>query len=468
MSHLKLTGSTKINTLLEEFPFIIDTLIELDPKLKRLKNLFLRKTVARRATLTDVSQMSDITLRQLFNAISESIEKNSSTEVLIDLIDEAQSGWQDERARRQEILKALVLELHEGGDKDDLQKRFNELLGDVDASEIAAMEQALIDEGSLTAKQITKLCDLHVGIFEHALDQHKRPEVIPGHPVHTYMQENQIANKLISDIRQNPSPELIDRLQQIELHYTRLENQLFPRLEDAGFTGPSQVMWAKHDEIRELFRNKKKLNVEDVTKQIEDLIFKEETILFPTAMELLSSKDWVYVRNGEEEIGYAWVTPGTEWVAITPEIMHQNKKAKEDKLDLLELRTGQLSLSQLTLLLTHLPIEISYIDENDTVRFYSDTSERIFPRSPGVIGRKVQNCHPAKSVHIVNRILDAFKKGHKDSAEFWIQPGGKFIHIRYFAIRDNEGNYRGTLEVTQDITEIRKLEGEQRLLSWQD
>lgn len=468
MSYIKLTESTKINDLIEEFPFIIDTLINLNPKLKRLKNPFLRKTVGRRATLTDVSQMSGTTLSHLLKVLAEGIEKNTSKEVLIEHTDKGKSGWQSERARRQEMLKALILELHEGGDLNDLQKRFNELLGDVDASEIAAMEQALIDEGSLTAEQITKLCDLHVGIFEHALDQHKRPDTIPGHPVHTYMQENQVARSLISEIRQTSSPEMIDKLQQIEIHYTRLENQLFPRLEGAGFTGPSQVMWAKHDEIRELFRLKEKMNVEEVTKQIEDLIFKEETILFPTSLDLLSAKDWAEVRNGEEEIGYAWVIPGTEWVPITPEIIHQPEKESIEEQDLLELKTGQLSPSQVTLLLTHLPIEISYIDENDTVRFYSDTPERIFPRSPGVIGRKVQNCHPTKSVHIVNRILDAFKNGQKDSAEFWIQSKGKLIHIRYFAVRDKEGTYRGTLEVTQDITKIRELEGEQRLLSWQD
>ncbi len=156
MSHIELTESTKINDLIEEFAFVIDTLIELDPKLKRLKNPFLRKTVGRRATLTDVSQMSGTALPQLLQVIAKSIEKNTSKKVLIKQGVE-KSGWQDERTRRQEMLKALVLELHEGGDKNDLQSRFNELLGDVDASEIAAMEQALIDEGSLTAKQITKL-----------------------------------------------------------------------------------------------------------------------------------------------------------------------------------------------------------------------------------------------------------------------------------------------------------------------
>jgi len=464
MSTIKLTKSTKINDLIEEFPFVIDTLIKLDPKLKRLKNPFLRKTVGRRATLTDVSQMSGTALPQLLQVITANIEKSTPNKVLIEFTGEGVSGWQSELSRRQEMLKALILELHEGGDLDDLQKRFNELLGDVDASEIAAMEQALIDEGSLTVEQITKLCDLHVGIFEHSLDQHELPETIPGHPVHTYMQENRVAKTLISEIRQSSNPEIIKKLQEIEVHYTRLENQLFPRLEDAGFTGPSQVMWTKHDEIRELFRQEK-IDVEEVIKQIEDLIYKEETILFPTALDLLGSKEWTEVRNGEEEIGYAWVTPGAEWVPITPETIHRPEIKERD---LLELRTGQLSLSQVSLLLTHLPIEISFIEGNDIVRFYSDTPERIFPRSPGVIGRKVQNCHPKKSVHIVTRILEAFKNGQKDSAEFWIQSKEKFIHIRYFAVRDEDRNYRGTLEVTQDITTIQKLQGEQRLLSWKD
>ncbi|MFX0124265.1 MAG: DUF438 domain-containing protein [Candidatus Hodarchaeota archaeon] len=464
MSSIKITESTKINDLIEEFPFVIDTLIDLNSKLKRLKNPFLRKTVGRRATLTDVSQMSGNTISQLLQVIAASIEKNTTIKVQIELTEKEVSGWQSERARRQEMLKALILELHEGGELNKLQKRFNELLGDVDASEIAAMEQALIDEGSLTAEQITKLCDLHVGIFEHSLEQHKRPETLPGHPVHTYMQENQMARNLISEIRQTSNPETIRKLQEIEIHYTRLENQLFPRLEDAGFTGPSQVMWAKHDEIRDLFRHEK-IDVNEVMKQIEDLIFKEETILFPTALDLLGSREWTEVRNGEEEIGFAWVTPGSEWVAITPETIHQTDIKERD---LLELQTGQLNLSQVSLLLTHLPIEISFIDENDTVRFYSDTPERIFPRSSGVIGRKVQNCHPKKSVYIVNRILDAFKDGRKDNAEFWIQSNKKFIHIRYFAVRDKNKNYRGTLEVTQDVTTIRGLEGEQRLLSWED
>jgi PAS domain S-box-containing protein len=132
------------------------------------------------------------------------------------------------------------------------------------------------------------------------------------------------------------------------------------------------------------------------------------------------------------------------------------------------LDTGQLSLDQINIMLKHLPVDISFVDASDELRYYSDTPQRIFTRTPAVIGRKVQNCHPPKSVHVVQKIIDAFRAGEKDSAEFWIELKGRFIHIRYFAMRDKDGNYRGTLEVSQDVTEIRKLHGERRLLDWED
>ncbi len=365
---------------------------------------------------------------------------------------------------KSEILKQLVLDLHRGGNLQELQDRFKQELGDISALEISKMEQELVDTGQLTTTQITKLCDLHVAIVEHSLKAHQDPETIPGHPVHTYMQENHVAKHIIKEIRQNPSHDLVTKLSDIIIHYTRLENQLFPQLEKKSFTGPSSVMWAKHDEIRALFSQGTKIDPLQIAAAVEDLIFKEEKILFPTALEKLSSSDWLNVWNGEGEIGYSWVIPGNEWQPVTPETI---RIAEEPLMEnLIQLNTGKLSMSQINMILTTLPIEFTLINEKDEVVYYSDSKERIFPRSAGVIGRKVQNCHPPKSVHIVNQILNAFKNGTKDIAEFWIQLNSKFIHIRYFALRDNENTYQGTLEVTQDITTIRNLDGERRLLFW--
>ncbi|MFX0184424.1 MAG: DUF438 domain-containing protein [Candidatus Hodarchaeota archaeon] len=462
-----LSKSTRVIPLIDKFPFLMETLIELNPKLKRLKNPIMRRTIGKRATLVDVSDISGTEISQLLELISRSIQKNSGIEVSIDESLSGKSGWESARERKISMLKSLILELHEGGDMKELRNRFKEEFGDVDASEIAAMEQSIIDEGELTTKQITKLCDLHVGIFEHSLEQHEKPESVHGHPIHTYMEENKYAKELIKQIKGESTPELLMQLAQIEIHYTRLENQLFPRLEKAGFTGPSQVMWAKHDEVRELLKRRDTADIRKLTTAIEDLIFKEETILFPTSLEILSKSDWIAVRAGEEEIGYAWVTPGDDWKPVTPQMIHDEPQTIQVTKGL-KMKTGNLTLDQINLILTNLPVEISFVNENDEVIYYSDHKERIFPRSPGVIGRKVQNCHPPKSVDIVNKILEAFKKGIKDKAAFWIPLNGKFLFIQYFAIRDRDGYYKGTLEVTQDITEIQKLEGTRRLLNWND
>ena len=196
---------------------------------------------------------------------------------------------------------------------------------------------------------------------------------------------------------------------------------------------------------------------------VNDMIYKEEHILFPMALETLGESDWAKVREGEEEIGYAWVQPAETW---KPSAGPYQENIPHDKVGSLTLDTGLLTAEQINLLLMHLPVDISFVDENDKVAYYSQTEDRIFPRSPGIIGRSVQNCHPARSVHVVEKILQEFKAGNRDSAEFWIQMKGRFIHIRYFAMRDRGGKYRGTLEVSQDVTSIRGLEGDKRLLDW--
>ncbi len=371
---------------------------------------------------------------------------------------------QTSRETRLQILKSIILELHAGGDVNKLQIKFKDLLSGVDASEIADMEQSLINKGALTPEQITKLCDLHVGIFEDSLNEKEKIESIPGHPLHTYLKENKAARKLVYKIRKSPSLELLDKLSEIEKHYTRLENQLFPKLEQVGFTGPSQVMWAKHDEIRALMKKRNIKNSEELLKAVEDMIFKEEKILFPTSLERLSTNDWIDVKRGEEEIGFAWITPGDEWKPATPEQIHLTKLLAEPHK--VKLSTGSLDYDQIDLLLKNLPVDITFVNENDEVAYYSNTAHRIFPRSPGIIGRTVQRCHPPQSVHIVEQILEAFKKGTRNNAEFWIRLEGNVYLIRYFAIRDNTGEYKGTLEVSQDITTIQKRTGEKRLLDW--
>ncbi|MFW9840915.1 MAG: DUF438 domain-containing protein, partial [Candidatus Thorarchaeota archaeon] len=241
-----LKASTKILDLANEFPFLFDTLVEISPKLKRLQNPILQKTIGRRATLSDVSKMSEVPLNRLFVLLSESISKQASEEVIIDKEDADKGTWKEQLASRQRKLKDLILGLHSGEDMKELQSQFKEILVDVSATEIAEMEQSLIDSGELTAQQVTALCDLHVLVFKESLDVQQTPQTTPGHPVHTYMSENEEAQKLVNILKENPNDQsTFEELKRIVIHYTRLQNQLFPLLEKVGVTGPSTVLWAQ-------------------------------------------------------------------------------------------------------------------------------------------------------------------------------------------------------------------------------
>ncbi|MFW9887418.1 MAG: DUF438 domain-containing protein [Candidatus Thorarchaeota archaeon] len=461
-----LKATTKILDLAKEYPFLFDTLVEISPKLKRLQNPIMQRTIGKRATLTDVSKLSKVPLNRIFAILSESISKNANETVAVDKEDEARGEWQEELEKRQTKLKDLILGLHEGEELEKLQGQFKQILGDVSATEIAEMEQSLISSGELTAQQVTALCDLHVQVFKESLDIQEKPESIPGHPVHTYMSENKEAQRLVNLLKENPEDSsALEDLRKIVTHYTRLQNQLFPILEKAGITGPSTVMWAKQDEIREMLSKADESNLNDVLAAVEDMIYKEENILYPMALENLSEYDWVKVRVGEEEIGYAFdFTPSTEWKPITPLDVHQADQEPESPE--IKLNTGNLTLKEIDLLLRHIPVDLSFVGVDERVKYYSATDDRIFPRSPGVIGRGVINCHPQKSYDKVQRIMDAFKDGTQDKAIFWIQLDDKFILISYYAVRDDKGEFVGTLEVTQDVTEIRNLDGEKRLLDW--
>jgi DUF438 domain-containing protein len=461
-----LKATTRVLDLAKGFPFLFDTLIQISPKLKMLQNPILKRTIGKRATLTDVSKISNVPLNRLFVLLSESISKNSNETVAIDKEDEGKGEWQEELERRQSNLKDIVLGLHDGKEMEDLRSQFKEILVDVSATEIADMEQALISSGELTAQQVTALCDLHVEVFKESLDVQQTPETTPGHPIHTYTKENEEAQRLVDHLRKNPEDgNTIEKLKKIIVHYTRMQNQLFPMLEKAGITGPSTVMWAKQDDIRKMISNLDESNLDELLAAIEDMIYKEANILFPMSLENLSEQDWAKVRAGEEEIGYAWIMPEKEWKPVTPAEIHQADQ--ESELPEIELNRGSLTSKEIDLLLRHLPADISFVSVDEKVKYYSATDHRIFPRSPGVIGRSVINCHPQKSFDKVQRIMTAFKEGKKDKAVFWIQMNDRFLLISYFAVREDNGEFVGTLEVSQDVTEIRSLKGEHRLLDWE-
>jgi DUF438 domain-containing protein len=399
----------------------------------------------------------------------------------------------DNSRHRIETLKEIITKLHSGADPDTVKQEFGDLLADVGVSEIAAMENSLMAEG-MPQEEIQRMCDVHAAVLGGAAP-HGPTEVPVGHPVHTFRLENDKIRDIVSTYRDaveilasGEADAAVDQLKSaheglagVEVHYLRKEYLVFPYLEKAGIAGPPKVMWGVHDEIREkigatgeLLENIDELDgeafalaaetiVHPMLEQVEGMTDKEDRILWPMTLEHLSAQDWEAVRTQWDEFGQGLVEPAGVWMPVLPELPEKAVEVPAD--DAITMPSGHLSLRQLTALLNTLPFDVTFVDADGRVGFFSEGDDRIFARNRSIIGRRVEDCHPPKSVHIVEQVVDDLKSRRRDVAEFWIQMGDRFVHIRYFAVRDPEGEYLGTLEVTQDIAPLRQLEGERRLLA---
>ncbi|MFV8838514.1 DUF438 domain-containing protein [Salinimicrobium soli] len=314
-------------------------------------------------------------------------------------------------------------------------------------------------------------------------------EALPqGHPVSIYFKEKELILELSEELKAtDPEKEyqkfynIFNQLQQIERRFERKENQLFPYLEKRGWNGPSQGMWSFHDNLREQFRLlRKKIENREYQEAKADssylisgiyrLLLIEENVLFPHSLDLLTEEDWKEARKGEEEIGWM-LAEAPAGFQEEPEYIHPSDDHTKRELSFSLDNTshydeGYMTVEQVNLLLKTMPLDLTYVDENDKVIFYNRGEERVFPRSAGIIGREVKFCHPPKSVGTVLKILEEFKKGNRNEASFWINFKERLIYIRYFAVRDKDKKYRGVIEMSQDITDIKNIEGEKRLLEW--
>ncbi len=385
---------------------------------------------------------------------------------------------------KEEFLKGLIRRLHEAPDKvENIREDFVRVVRELTPVEIAQVEQKLVEEG-MPPESIQLMCNIHLDVFKEALDEDSI-DVGSWHPLHILIEEHRdilnrtkelrdLAGKISAgncdgeDIRRLQSS--IQYLDRVEAYFSKEENVLFPYLERHDLVQPPAIMWKEHDDVRKL-RKKMKIEYENLKNgepnEINELaiaigelftnhIYKEHKILFPSALKLLSKNEWESIRVEFDEIGYFSFEP-------MPFVSSEGVSRNDNVEGLVNLGSGLLKLDQLLLMLNSLPFDITFVDENDTVRYFSEGKERVFVRTRAIIGRKVQNCHPQKSAHVVNRILEDFKSGARDVAEFWLNLGPKIVHIRYFALRDKLGKYAGTLEVTQEISSIKALEGEKRI-----
>jgi DUF438 domain-containing protein len=397
---------------------------------------------------------------------------------------------------RKELLKHLVLKLHDGEAPEQVQRQLVRMLGQVPYGLVVEVEQELMREG-LPQEEVAKLCHLHGAAMEGALDLSAAKIPPPGHPARVFADENaallreldalEAACHAVAALAAAADPReallalraRLNAVSDVDKHYLRKEHLLFPYLEKHGITGPPKVMWTKHDEARALLRAATEgaaaagdaataqavveLAARPAAQAVRDMIAREENVLLPMSLDTLDELEWWEVARQSTDHGFCLVAPEVEW---RPAAAPAPGARGDEAAGRVRLPTGSFTVPELEAILNALPFDATFVDADDRVRYFTGGAERVFSRSRAVIGRKVQLCHPPSSVDTVDRILSAFRAGTQDRAAFWIQLRGKFVHIEYRALRAADGAYLGCLEVTQDLTEKRALQGEQRLLSW--
>ncbi len=389
---------------------------------------------------------------------------------------------------------------------DEARKLVNATFEYITAEEFAYGEQHMFNAG-ITDEIMAEGMDDILDVFKDVLvvGELGLPK---GHPIQTYAEESAALNKLLLVMEQklkgkfikNEWLELYSKLSRINTHFSRKQHQLFSALERKGFDRPSKIMWTFDDRVRDAIRDAYELlqtgdenaflrAQPNVIHLVRDILQKENDVLYPTSLKLLNIADYTEMRISDDEIGYCLIdnppplngsekqgnfnaseksgeSTGNLLNDLNIVLEKYGLTASRPKDEEMDVSIGKLTLNQINLIYKHMKVDLSYVDEDNIVKFYTDTEHRVFPRSAGVIGRMVQNCHPRDSVDKVEAIINAFRNGEQDEAEFWIEKNGKFIYIIYSAVRDDQGKYRGVLEMMQDVTHIRSLNGSRKLLSW--
>ncbi len=397
---------------------------------------------------------------------------------------------------RKKKLKELILKLHEGENQEKVGEELTSTLSKVPYNEVVEVEEELIAEG-LPVEEVLKLCDIHASVLTGHIDLSSSKEIIQGHPVDIIIHENKELIKLAAQIL-----ELFDEIKfkkaideqtilklrgfynslyDVDKLYQRKEYLIFPYLEKYNITGPPKVMWGKHDEIREQLKGAidilqtSGLEIDEFLAAVDivmlpgvngvvDMTKKDEEILLPMALEKLKEEDWYEISKQTQDIGFCLYDPPKTW---KPDWVSEDFLTEINSSGgVVNLPSGSFKIEELLALLNTLPIDMTFVDKDDKVKYFSQGKERIFQRNRAILNRDVRLCHPPGSSHIVDKIIEDFKTGKAERAPFWIQMGDKFIHIEYFAMRGENGEYLGTLEVSHDVSYYRNLEGEQRILSY--
>ena len=396
---------------------------------------------------------------------------------------------------RVEQLKGYLRRLGAGEDLEIVRADFVQEFGEVDASEIMKAEQELMQEGT-PLTEVQKLCDLHSALFHGATreekianaekaveaslkkqqidelrakrdsypqadysDKHERAAALaatPGHPLHTLARENEALTERIADARENPSGEALATVRELAVHYAKKGDLLYPLLKvKYGITGPSDVMWTVDDEIRDELAALTKESeqgetwrerVAAVLKRAEEMIYKEQNILFPICAVNFTEDEWRGIYRDARDYADCLGVTGETWSAVEYATAAKSTAVEGEII----MPGGHMTVEQLTALLNTIPGEITFVDAGNINRFFNE-GPKVFKRPAMAIDREVFSCHPPKIEPMVRSIIDDFRAGRRDSVPVWMEKGGRTMLVTYYAVRDREKRYLGAMEFVQDM-----------------
>ena len=396
---------------------------------------------------------------------------------------------------RTEQLKDYLKRLGKGEDIEEVRADFIKNFGSVEAAEIMRAEQELIKEGT-PITEIQKLCDIHSALFHGATteekianaekaveaslmkeriaeelakrdsfpkkdysDKHEQAAKlvnIVGHPLYTFTKENEVLTTLLGEYKDTRSEEVFNKIREASIHYAKKGDLLYPHLKvKYGVSGPSAVMWTVDDEIRDELGKLAKIEEHDgewndrvdaVLKRAEEMIYKEQNILFPICAVNFTEDEWFGIYHDSKDYSKCFGVENVLWEEAEKECIEKTAYTEDE----IVMPGGHLTLQQLTALLNTIPFEITFVDADNINRFFNE-GPKVFKRPGMAIDRDVFSCHPPKIEPMVRSIIDDFRNKKRDGVQIWMDKGGKCMLVNYMAVRDKSGEYLGTVEVVQDM-----------------
>ena len=457
--------------LVTEYPELVDIMASLG--FSEITKKVVLNSVGKLMTIPKGAKMKNIPMTKIVATFVENGFEIEGEEPLTRYEEETAQAIQTEEIpeNRKEQLKSYLRRLGDGEDLETVRADFAKNFATVEASEIMSAEQELLKEGTPLA-EVQQLCDVHSALFHGATTEEMIADAenntqmatlstVKGHPLYTFVKENEALSALITQFKAEKSKDVLSEIRGLSIHYAKKGDLLYPHLKvKYDISGPSNVMWTVDDEIRDELSKLVQANTHDagwnerletILKRAEEMIYKEQNILLPICATNFTEEEWIRIYYDSKDYAPCFGVSNEVWETAEANPPQKTMDFNHE----IVMPGGHLTLEQLTALLNTIPLEITVVDANNMNCFFNEGS-KVFKRPNMAIDRDVFSCHPPKVEVIVKSIIEEFREGVRDSVPIWMEKEGKTMLVTYMALRDQNKNYLGTVELVQDMEFAKK------------